>query len=211
MWVKVWLCVCVCFWNEMGSSVRRECLCVHVCVRISAFVLQLWRMWARQCLYSASACVCMCKSMLMCSFPSPLLLLLRGGRGPRARRPVSSWTPSSSPLSARQLGSGPRGTWGCGGLTFALNPVTSALPSPMPGTIHMQATHHQPILLFQLSTPGQAVVSSLKFKSWDEPGHPGPGQTTTDQVWGEGGRGTSVWLLIFYGGQREMVWLVFGG
>lgn len=96
---------------------------------------------------------------------------------------------------------------GMRGLTFALNPVTSALPSPMPGTIHMQATHHQPILLFQLSTPGQAVVSSLKFKSWDEPGHPGPGQTTTDQiwqavrVWGEGGRGTSVCLLIFYEGQ----------
>lgn len=75
----------------------------------------------------------------------------------------------------------------------------------------MQATRQPPILLFHLSTPGRAVVSRLKFKSWDRPGRPGPRQATTDQTWqaarvrgGEGG--TGVWMLIFYQGSETEWW-----
>lgn len=147
--------------------------------------------------------MCVCANFPAPYSPSFLLVEGRaaGVRAPSA--PCHPRTPSSSPLSARQLGSGLRGTPGCGGLTFTLYPSP---PNPTPPlsvapAIHMQATHHPPILSFHLSTPGQAVVSRLKFKSLDRPGRPGPRQATTDQTWQAagtgGGRVTSVWLLIF--------------
>lgn len=89
------------------------------------------------CLHSASACVCVSMHMCVCAnFPapySPSFLLVEGrAAGVRApSAPCHPRTPSSSPLSARQLGSGLRGTPGCGGLTFTLHPLTPPLPSPL--------------------------------------------------------------------------------
>lgn len=142
----------------------------------------------------------MCVSVHTCVFVPPLPFPPPvGGRSPSAQRPVSSSTPSSSPLSARQLGSCLCGIPGRWGLTFTLHPLTSAPPLPVDPAIHMQASRHQPILLFHLSTPGQAAVSRLKFKSRDRAGRPGPGHDRP----GAQGRGR---LLIFYGGgQRDMV------
>ncbi|KAI9540603.1 hypothetical protein NQZ68_039241 [Dissostichus eleginoides] len=74
----------------------------------------------------------------------------------------------------------------------------------------MQATRQPPILFFHLSTPGQAVVSRLKFKSRDKLGHPGPDQATAGQT-GQGEGGEPMFGCSFFiGGQGEMVGWCFG-
>lgn len=133
----------------------------------------------------------MCVCVLISQPPTlPPSSCWRGGRQ-GSERPVSSRTPSSSPLSARQLGSGLCRTLPCRGLTFALHPLTPLLPSPLPRRFICKRPINPSILFFHLSTPGQAVVSRLKFKSLDRPGRPGPRQATTDQTRqqgsGEGG------------------------
>lgn len=66
------------------------------------------------------------------------------------------------------------------GVDLYPSPPNPTPPLSVAPAIHMQATHHPSILSFHLSTPGQAVVSRLKFKSLDRPGRPGPRQATTD-------------------------------
>lgn len=111
-------------------------------------------------------CVCVC---VLISQP-PTLPPSSCWRGPSA--PCHPRTPSSSPLSARQLGSGLCRTLPCRGLTFALHPITPVLPSPLPRRFICKRPINPSILSFHLSTPGQAVVSRLKFKSLDRPGRP---------------------------------------
>lgn len=152
--------------------------------------------------------------VFVCSFPSPLLSRLPpgggGGRGPSAQRPVSSRTPSSSPLSARQLGSGLCGTLGCGGLTFTLNPLTPPLPSPLPRRFICK----RPVtrLFFSFICPRLArllchVSSSSPGTGQAVQGHARPQQTRPGRQQGSGeGGGNQCLAAHFLWGVRERWW-----
>lgn len=155
----------------------------------------------------------------MCvNFPapySPSFLLVGGQQG--SERPAPRVIPDPLLISFVCSSVRERSLRGPGmrGVDLYPSPPNPTPPLSVAPVIHMQATRHPPILSFHLSTPGQAVVSRLKFKSWDRTGRPGPRQATTDQTWQAavigGGRRTSVWLLIFYQGSERNGWVVFWG
>ncbi len=154
----------------------------------------------------------------MCvNFPapySPSFLLVGRRQGSERPAPVSSRTPSSSPLSARQLGSGLCRTLGCGGLTFTLNPLTPPLPSLLPRRFICK----RPVtrLFFSFICPRLArllchVSSSSPGTGQAIQGHARPQQTRPGRQQGSGEGGEPVFGCSFFiGGQREMVGLCFG-
>lgn len=161
-------------------------------------------------------------------------------------RPVSSRGPrlltSFVCSSVRERAVFPtRGTWR-GWRPSTFTPVPPHPPPPSLSVvvaIHMQVTCQPPpppILLFYLSTPGQAAVSRLKFKSRGQSGavqgppspgppppsqargqaRPGPQQTKPGSQsglrrTGGGPGGGSVWMLIFYQGSVRDGGLRFRG
>lgn len=136
-----------------------------------------------------------------------------GDSGPSAQRPhvipgpppplISFVCSSVREQSARDPG--------LQGVDLYPSPPNPAPPLPIAPTIHMQATHHPPILSSHLSTPGQAVVSRLKFKSSDRPGREGPRQTRPGRRRGPGEGGGAVFGCSFFSrGQIEMVRRRFG-
>lgn len=172
-------------------------------------------------MHCASACVCVCPCICV------YVLISQPPRPPpppdgrqRSERPAPHVIPGQPPhllcllvnSSVREQSA--RDPW-LRGVDLYPSPPNPAPPLPIAPAIHMQATHHPPILSSHLSTPGQAVVSRLKFKSSDRPGRAGPRQATTDQTWqaaGTGvGGGTSVWLLIFQQGSDRSGQTAFWG
>lgn len=135
-------------------------------------------------------CICVC---VLISQPPTLSVLPpgggAGGRGPSAQRPVSSRDPLLISFVCSSVRERSARDPGMRGVDLYPSPPNPTPPLSIAQAIHMQATHHPPILSFHLSTPGQAVVSRLKFKSLDRPGRPGPRQTRPgrQQGLGEGG------------------------
>ncbi len=132
-----------------------------------------------------------------------------GGRGPSAQRPVSSRSPSSSPLSARQLGSGLCRTKGCGGLTFTLHPLTPPLPSLLPQRFICKRSVTR--LFFPFICPRLArllchVSSSSPGTGQAIQGHVRPQQTRPGRQQGSGEGGEPVFGCSFFiWGQAAMV------
>lgn len=150
--------------------------------------------------------VCPCICVFVCvHFPVPYSPLLPpGGRGPSAQRPVSSRTPSSSPLSARQLGSGLCGTPGCRGLTFTPNPS----PLRCPGDSYASDPSAAYSFLSSVHAwPGCCVTSQVQVPGQARPSRARPGHCRPD--WPGGGWGANVWLLIFHRGSGRDGGLVF--
>lgn len=179
-----------------------DCLLVCVCV---------WMFLSFSCGTCEPKCVCIVHlPVRVCvNFPaphSPSFLLVgrrQGSERPAPRVILNPLLISFVCSSVRQRSVRDPGMRG---VDLYPSPPNPTPPLSVAVAIHMQATRHPPILSFHPSTPGQAVVSRLKFKSWDRPGHPGPRQATTDQTWQAagtgGGRGHQCLAAHFLSGVR---------
>ena len=216
MRVEAQVCVFCVFSDEMDLSVC-DCLLVCVCVCVCVCI---WMFLSFSCGTCEPKCVCIVHlPVRVCvNFPaphSPSFLLVgrrQGSERPAPRVILNPLLISFVCSSVRQRSVRDPGMRG---VDLYPSPPNPTPPLSVAAAIHMQATRHPPILSFHPSTPGQAVVSRLKFKSWDRPGHPGPRQATTDQTWqaagAGGGRGEPVFGCSFFiGGQGEMVGRCYG-
>lgn len=159
--------------------------------------------------------------MFVSSSSSPVPPAAAGAPAPR----VIPTPSSSSPLSARQLGSRPRTATWRGGLTFTLNlpnltpplciaPNDSYASDPIPAYYALSSVRAWPrcCVKSQVQVPGRVGHTGPRRAT---PGHAGSRRTSTDQIWqavginGGGGEELCLLLISYWGSVRggwPVVW-----